>query len=77
MEINTLRKEYTHEQLRRNDLAISPFDQFTKWLALAIDQKIVEANAMTLATASKDGRSSCRTVLLKEIDTNGFIFYTN
>ncbi len=36
-----------------------------------------EPTAMTLATAGADGAISARTVLLKDVDTRGFVFYTN
>ncbi|MEC7839884.1 MAG: pyridoxamine 5'-phosphate oxidase [Chlamydiota bacterium] len=77
MIIKTLRKEYRHDSLSRSDLSPDPFDQFIQWISLAIDQEIIEANAMTLATATKNGLPSSRTVLLKEVDAHGFIFYTN
>ncbi len=77
MDIKTLRKEYRHETLSRVDLNEDPFIQFKVWVTQALDEEITEANAMTLATASKNGRPSSRTVLLKEIDGTGFLFYTN
>ena len=36
-----------------------------------------EPNWMTLATVGEDGRPDCRVVLLKEVDENGFVFFTN
>ena len=47
------------------------------WLQVAVDQEIFEANAMSLATVDEDKQPSLRTVLLKEIDDAGFIFYSN
>ena len=52
--------------------------RFEEWLALAGETDgIIEPTAMTLATASADGRPSARTVLLKQVDAAGFVFYTN
>ena len=53
-------------------------DRFIEWLdAARAHERIDEPTAMTLATASADGRPSARTVLLKAIDHDGFVFYTN
>ncbi len=57
--------------------AATPFAQFATWLAEAEATELNDPNAMTLATATPDGRPSARTVLLKGWDTSGFVFYTN
>jgi pyridoxamine 5'-phosphate oxidase len=54
-----------------------PFQRFTAWFDEAASREINDANAMTLATATPDGRPSARMVLLKEHDARGFVFYTN
>lgn len=71
------RKDYALAGLAEKDLAKDPFRQFEKWFAEAEAAKIIEPNAMTLATATKDGRPSARTVLLKAVDGRGFVFYSN
>jgi pyridoxamine 5'-phosphate oxidase len=55
----------------------NPFKQFSRWFADAEQAELPLHNAMTLATASREGRPSARMVLLKEVDARGFIFYTN
>jgi len=77
MSLADLRKDYSLSGLLEKDLARDPFRQFEKWFQEAEAAKLVEPNAMTLATATKDGRPSARTVLLKGIDGRGFVFYTN
>ena len=72
-----LRKEYSLAGLKEKDIAKDPFRQFDKWFQEAEAAKISEPNAMTLATATRDGRPSARTVLLKGVDGRGFVFYTN
>ena len=72
-----LRKDYTLAGLAEKDLARDPFRQFEKWFQEAEAAKLAEPNAMTLATASPDGRPSARTVLLKGLDGRGFVFYSN
>lgn len=75
--IADLRREYSSQSLRENDVDADPIRQFDKWWQQAIQSEIVEANAMTLATASSDGVPSARIVLLKGFRNDGFIFYTN
>jgi pyridoxamine 5'-phosphate oxidase len=76
-EIANLRLEYSQQSLLESDVAGHPVDQFHTWWQQAVDSKIVEPNAMTLATASCDGLPSARIVLLKKFDQRGFVFYTN
>jgi pyridoxamine 5'-phosphate oxidase len=71
------RSEYTRGELDRESLKASPFDQFALWFQQAIDAKVVEPNAMSLATAGADHHPLVRTVLLKSYDERGFVFFTN
>ncbi|HEX7388795.1 MAG TPA: pyridoxamine 5'-phosphate oxidase [Acidiphilium sp.] len=59
------------------DLTSDPFDLFAAWMAQAEASELNDPNAMTVATATPDGRPSARIVLLKSWDRNGFVFYTN
>lgn len=72
-----LRKDYSLAGLAEADLARDPFRQFEKWFQEAEAAKINEPNALTLCTATKDGRPSGRTVLLKGVDGRGFVFFSN
>ena len=60
-----------------SDLTIDPIVQFSDWFNDAKSMEVKNPEAMTLATATSDGRPSARMVLLKEFSTEGFIFYTN
>ncbi len=75
--ISEIRTEYKKGTLDERDVDQSPFVQFEKWFKEAIKSEIPEVNAMTIATATKDGRPSARTVLLKQFDEKGFVFFTN
>jgi pyridoxamine 5'-phosphate oxidase len=55
----------------------NPFQQFSRWFQQALDAALPEPNAMTLATATREGKASARIVLLKSFDERGFVFYTN
>lgn len=72
-----LRREYTDAGLNEQDLDTNPFNQFERWFQEAIDAKIDLPDAMTLATATKDGIPSARIVLLRGHDERGFVFYTD
>jgi len=76
-DIADIRKDYSLHSLSETDIAANPIEQFTKWWKEALHSEIVEVNAMTLATATKDGKPSARIVLLKDYDEEGFVFYTN
>jgi len=68
MDLETLRREYLHGGLRRENLAENPFDQFRLWMQQALDLKLLDPTAMTIATVSDDGQPSQRIVLLKHFD---------
>lgn len=72
-----IRKDYKLQSLDENDVFKDPFDQFEKWWQEVLASNIDEPNAMTLATAGKNGIPSARIVLLKGVENGGFIFYTN
>ena len=72
-----LRKEYRLQQLNRDDVSENAMHQFDHWWQDALNSKIEEVNAMTLATASVDGLPAARIVLLKGFHADGFQFYTN
>ena len=77
MDLSDLRREYKGEPLVPEKMPENPIDFFDYWFSQAIKSEITEPNAMTLATATKEGKPSARTVLLKYFDYNGFVFYTN
>lgn len=77
MNLDDLRREYTKRGLREEDLAPDPFTQFDAWFDEVAQGDIREPNAMTLATATPDGRPSARMVLLKGVNARGFAFFTN
>lgn len=71
--------DYEHDPngLRRSDLDPDPIRQFSLWFTAAVAAGIRDVNAMSLATATPDGRPYVRIVLLKEFDQNGLVFFTN
>lgn len=75
--IADLRQNYTLQALNEADVDPDPIRQFQRWLDQAIAAELPEPNAMTLATATRDGIPSARIVLLKGLDARGFAFYTN
>ena len=75
--IDDLRKEYERGRLLESDVDPDPLVLFARWLSIASDSGLREPNAMSLATATADGRPSARVVLLKGFDARGFTFFTN
>lgn len=75
--IENLRRDYRSATLAEADVNPNPVKQFDKWFNEALQAKLYEPNAMTLATATTDGRPSARIVLLKGFSDDGFKFYTN
>lgn len=76
-QLENLREEYKAASLSEADSKADPIKQFELWFNEALEAKVPESNAMTLSTATTDGRPSARIVLLKGIHENGFVFYTN
>jgi pyridoxamine 5'-phosphate oxidase len=75
--IAAIRKIYQLQSLLEKEVDANPIKQFETWWQQAIESKIEEPNAMTLATCTASGKPSARIVLLKGITENGFIFFTN
>ncbi|WP_328739761.1 pyridoxamine 5'-phosphate oxidase [Streptomyces erythrochromogenes] len=72
-----MRKQYRSEIVHEESLAEDPMEQFARWFQQAADSHLFEPNAMVVSTATPDGRPSSRTVLLKQFDSRGFVFFTN
>jgi pyridoxamine 5'-phosphate oxidase len=77
MSVADLRKEYMLRGLSEADLDPDPIRQFQLWFDQALAAALPEPNAMTLATATPEGRPSARMVLIKGVDARGFVFYSN
>jgi len=75
--LSDMRRHYEAAELSEENTPASPYLLFNSWFSEATASTIIEPNAMTLATASKEGKPSARIVLLKEINKDGFVFYTN
>lgn len=77
MNIHNLRHEYSNIPLKKNTAPKDPLSFFHQWFSEAKESELLEINAMVLATATKKGRPSTRTVLLKKFNEEGFDFYSN
>ena len=77
MDLSDMRGDYRRSELHRADLKADPIEQFALWFEEASRAGISEPNAMSLATVGPDGRPSLRTVLMKQFDARGFVFFTN
>jgi pyridoxamine 5'-phosphate oxidase len=75
--IKNLRTEFLSAPFDEKKVSQSPIIQFEKWMEEAIRSKIDEPNAMTLATVDKNGQPDARVVLLRDVTSKGFSFFTN
>lgn len=75
--IAQLRNEYSKKELRLAQVVAHPLEQFNLWFEEALKAQLDEPNAMSLATVNQEGQPSLRVVLLKEVNTEGFVFFTN
>src|ERR1044071_789445 len=71
-----VRRDYVGEPLSETESDPDPYQQFARWFDQVRDNE-VDPTAMALATATHDGRPSVRMVLLKGVDSRGFVFFTN
>lgn len=76
-DLRALRHEYAAKGLDEGDLDPDPLVVFRRWFDEAVASGLDEPNAMVVATVDEDGRPSVRTVLLKGLEDDGFVFYTN
>jgi pyridoxamine 5'-phosphate oxidase len=72
-----LRSEFTSAELSRDQIGADPFVQFRMWFDQAVKADVNEVQAMVIASVSADDIPSTRIVYLREIDADGFVFYTN
>lgn len=77
MDLESVRREYLLGGLTRESLSSDPFQQFELWMEQAINSKIPDPTAMTLATVDAQHKPTQRIVLLKQVDNQGFVFFTN
>ena len=77
MSIADIRREYARARLDEAHVSPDPVVEFDRWFTQAREAKVPEPNAMTLATATREGAPSARIVLLKGYDERGFVFFTD
>jgi len=76
-QLQNTREDYHAASLSEATTKADPIKQFDIWFTEAQEAKVPEQNAMTLSTATHDGRPSARIVLLKGFNEKGFVFFTN
>ncbi len=76
-DIAAIREDYSKDILLEENMDKDPFRQFKSWFEQALRSKVIEPNAMVLSTINQQGFPSSRVVLLKDIKSDGFSFFTN
>lgn len=75
--LNSIRHDFAKQTLDELDVIDNPIDQFAKWFEEAVGAQVIDPNAMTLCSATKEGKPSARIVLLRNFSENGFVYYSN
>ena len=74
--IPNIRIDYNKNIITKEELNIDPMKQFNKWFDIALNSNISDANSTVLSTVSSRGIPSGRVVLLKNVDSLGFTFFS-
>ena len=77
MDLQDIRKDYSWGALEEDKVNRNPFKQFTTWYEQYTTFDVPDSTAMIVSTVGKDGVPRTRVVLLKEMNDEAFIFYTN
>lgn len=77
MDLHNIRQDYSQQSLSAEECAAHPLVQFEQWLQAAMQAEVNEPTAMNLATVDEDGWPNARIVLLKEVNQEGFVFFSN
>lgn len=75
--INSVRRDFAAKPLTRQDLDENPLEQFAQWMEEAVNAQILDPYAMCLSTVNAAGHPSSRIVYWRDVESNGFVFYTN
>nr|WP_222707036.1 pyridoxamine 5'-phosphate oxidase [Neolewinella aurantiaca] len=77
IDATNLREDYQAGELLESEASHDPFELFHEWFKTAQESKIPEPNAMVLATITDQNTPAARVVLLKQMNDEGFVFFTN
>ncbi len=77
MDLHAIRQDYSRQELSEAQCLANPIKQFELWLNEAIAAQVNEPTAMNVATVGADNRPTNRVLLLKEVNPQGFVFFTN
>ncbi len=77
MKLHSIRSEYKYAELTESNIDKNPVKQFERWLNDALNARVSEPTAMSVATLNTDGFPDSRIVLLKDFSEEGFTFFTN
>lgn len=77
MQLEEIRRDYKHSELKEENIHKNPIKQFRKWMNEALDVNSKDVTAMSLVSIDANGFPQSRIVLLKDYGENGFTFFTN
>lgn len=77
MDLHNIREDYSKRELSESECDSNPITQFEQWLQEAMHSQVNEPTAVNVSAVGEDGRPNSRMVLLKEVNAQGFVFFTN
>ena len=77
MDLHNIREDYSKRELSESECDSNPITQFEQWLQEAMHSQVNEPTAVNVSAVGEDGRPNSRMVLLKEVNPQGFVFFTN
>ena len=75
--LSELRRNYGEKALNESEMCADPIQQFECWFQEVLTQGFDDPTAMVLSTVDTSGLPDSRVLLLKGIESEGFLFYTN
>ncbi|MCP1660373.1 pyridoxamine 5'-phosphate oxidase [Neisseria perflava] len=77
MDLHNIRQDYSKQELSEVECDANPITQFEKWMNEAMHSAVNEPTAVNVAAVGEDGRPNSRVLLLKEVNPQGFVFFSN
>lgn len=75
--LNSIRRDFADKALDIESVGDSPYDLFEQWFDEAVGAEALDPYAMSIATVDKEGRPAVRVVYMRDISSQGIVFYTN
>ncbi len=75
--LSEIRRDFSGKSLNKDSVNKNPIEQFQLWMEEAINSQLLDPYAMSISTVADNGQPSTRIVYLRDLNSDGFVFYTN